>query len=258
MGGRHSRYFGAHTGVVQYHGDDGQVAAHRRLEVQPGHAKGGVAHKVDAHLIRLGQLGPDYQPQAGAQAVGLAPTDVAAGAVGAVEGEQFIPRTARIVGNDGVFRWDGLHKVPDDPVGVNWPLVVGQLVGPLAQPGFPLGLNGRGSGGSGLAAVPHNVPAGVNQLAQGQLGVGHYGDVHLVVLVQVPRVVGNLDDGLARRDVDVTDVLGKAAPDAQHQVGPAHKLVHRPGHYPAGAAQGQGMGFREDALAGQAAHHRHL
>ena len=46
---------------------------------------------------------------------------------------------------------------------------------------------------------------------RGQLGVGHDGDVHLVVLVQVAGVVGYMDDGLAGGDVDVADVLGEAA-----------------------------------------------
>ena len=100
--------------------------------------------------------------------------------------------------------------------------------------------------------------AGFNQLAQGQPGVGHYGNVHLVVLVQVAGVVGYLDDGLSRGDFDVADVFGEAASHSQDQVGPPHVVVDGAGHHPAGAAQGQGMDLRKDALAGQAAHDRNL
>src|SRR5260370_14014441 len=39
-----------HSRVVEYDGEDRNPAAHPGLEIEPGHAEGGVAHEVDAEL----------------------------------------------------------------------------------------------------------------------------------------------------------------------------------------------------------------
>ena len=58
-----------HARVVEHDGEDRNPAAHRGLEIEPGHAEGGVAHEVDTELLGGGELGPDDQAEAGAERV---------------------------------------------------------------------------------------------------------------------------------------------------------------------------------------------
>src|SRR5437763_445047 len=53
------RNLDGHGGVVQHDGENGDPAAHSRLEVETGHAEGGVAHEIDAELVGRGELGAD-------------------------------------------------------------------------------------------------------------------------------------------------------------------------------------------------------
>src|SRR5206468_1868824 len=67
-----------HRRVVEDDGEDGNPAAHRGLEIEPGHAEGGVAHEVDAELVGGGELGADGEAEPGAERVRLAPAEIAA------------------------------------------------------------------------------------------------------------------------------------------------------------------------------------
>ncbi len=49
---------GAHDAVVEHDGEDGDAVARRGLDVHAGHAERGVAHHVDAELLRRGELRP--------------------------------------------------------------------------------------------------------------------------------------------------------------------------------------------------------
>ena len=162
------------------------------------------------------------------------------------------------MGDDGVFRRDRLHEVPHDPIGVDRRLVVGELGPPFGQPSVPLRLDFPGHRLVPAAAGPHHLPAGFDHLTQHKLGVSHYGMVDVVVLVDVPRVVGCLDHRLARGNVHGHSVFGEAAPYAEHQVGPAHEVEQGARHDPRSAAQGQVVGFREGALAQQGGHDWYL
>src|SRR2546423_3761967 len=74
-----------HGRVVEHDGEDGDSAAHRRLEIEPGHAEGGVAHEIDAELVGGGELGADDETEPGAECVRLAPAKIAARGDGPVE-----------------------------------------------------------------------------------------------------------------------------------------------------------------------------
>ena len=138
VGGFHGVSFYRHRRVVQNNRRNRYTRPHRSLEVQPGHTKGCIAHKVDAHFLRRGQLGTNDQSQSGSKTVGLAPTKVSPGTVRAIEGSNLIAGAARIMGDDGILRWHGLHELPNHTVGIDWPPGGGNLAGPLGQPGFAL------------------------------------------------------------------------------------------------------------------------
>src|SRR5438309_3311383 len=91
-----------HGRVVEHDGADRNPAAHGRLEVEPGHAEGGVAHEVDAELVGGGQLGADGEAEPGPERVRLAPAEIAARRDGAVERQQLVARAPRVVGDDGL------------------------------------------------------------------------------------------------------------------------------------------------------------
>src|SRR6202040_228856 len=81
-----------HRRVIEHDGEDRDPAAHRGLEIEPGHAEGGVAHEVDAELLGGGELGPDDQAEAGAERVRLAPAEIAARRDRPVEGQELVAR----------------------------------------------------------------------------------------------------------------------------------------------------------------------
>src|SRR2546421_1896578 len=58
-----------HGRVVEHDGENGDPAAHGRLEIEPGHAEGGVAHEIDAELVGGGELGADDEAEPGAERV---------------------------------------------------------------------------------------------------------------------------------------------------------------------------------------------
>src|SRR5204862_3689989 len=83
-----------HGRVVEHDGENGDPAAHGRLEIEPGHAEGGVAHEIDAELVGGGQLGADDEAEPGAERVRLAPAEIAARRDGPVAGQQLVSRTS--------------------------------------------------------------------------------------------------------------------------------------------------------------------
>src|SRR5207244_13628823 len=61
------RNLDGHGRVVEHDGEDGNPAAHGRLEIEARHAERGVAHEIDAELFRGGQLGADDEAEPGAE-----------------------------------------------------------------------------------------------------------------------------------------------------------------------------------------------
>ena len=178
-------------------GDNGDIRPYRRLKVQTNHPECSVTHEVDANLFRLGKLGAYDQAQAGAQPMGLAPTQVAPGAVGLVKRHDLVPGTPRVVGYDRVLRADSLHEIPYHPIGVDGTGVIGKFGRPIPQPGVPLGLYFPGYSLVVPPVLPNDVAAGINHLSQDQLGVTHQRPVYVVILVDVPGVVGALNQYFA-------------------------------------------------------------
>src|SRR2546428_2071179 len=124
-----------HGRVVEHDGEDGRPAAHRGLEIEPGHAEGGVAHEVDAELLRSGELGADGEAESGAERVRLAPAEIAARRDGPVEGQQLVSRTSRVVSDDGLAPIDRAHELADDPIGVDRDFLQAEHRRPFREPG---------------------------------------------------------------------------------------------------------------------------
>src|SRR5579883_1805220 len=85
-----------HRRIVEDDRADRNAAAHRGLEIEPGHAKGGVAHEIDAELVGGGHLGADRKAEPGAELVRLAPAEIAARPGRAIERMELLARAARI------------------------------------------------------------------------------------------------------------------------------------------------------------------
>ena len=131
---RHRVGLDRHRRVVEHDRRDRDAAAHRRLEIEPGHPEGGVAHEVDAELVGRGDLGADDEAEPGAELMRLAPADIAARPGRPVERDELVARAAGIVGDDGLGGIDHPHELRDHPVGVDRPLVRAQLGLPAAEP----------------------------------------------------------------------------------------------------------------------------
>src|SRR5690606_36082124 len=90
-----------HAAVVEHHGENGNVRAHRGFEIEPRHAERRVAHEVHAELVRRSELRPHDEAEPGAELVRLAPADVAARRARAIRRAHLVARAARIVRDDG-------------------------------------------------------------------------------------------------------------------------------------------------------------
>jgi len=247
-----------HRRVVEHDRRDRNAAAHRGLEIEAGHAEGGVAHEVDAEFVGGGDLGADRQPEPGAELVRLAPADIAARPGRPVERVQLLARAAGIVGDDGFGGIDHPHELRDHPVGVDRPFVGAQLALPAAEPCLALARDLLGHAvRAGLAAEP--VTHRLDQLAEHELGVAEDAEIGGKGLVQVARVVGRVDDLLTRRDDWGGDaVAGKAAADAEQQIGFVQDVPPGPGKGAAAGPERQHVILREGAFAVEGGHHRGL
>ena len=156
----------------------------------------------------------------------------------------------------GIYR---VHEVPDDAVRIQGHLVGGELGHPFLQPPLThlcdLGCHGSVPS-SPLGAA--QVLDGVDHLAQDQPCIPEDGIRGLVVLVEVPHIVGGVDDDLARWEGGGHAMLGEARPNGEDDVGAPQEMIHRAAHHSAAAPQGEGMVFREGALALQSRHHGDL
>src|SRR5712692_11691440 len=120
--------------IVQHDGEDGEPAAHSRLEIEPGHAEGGVSHEVDAELVGGGELGADDEAEPSAERMRLAPAEIAAWRDGPVEGEELVARAPRVVRDDGFARVHGAHELGAHPVGGHRDLGRAERRRPLGEP----------------------------------------------------------------------------------------------------------------------------
>ena len=108
-----------------------------------------------------------------------------------------------------------------------------------------------------LAAQP--IAHRLDQLAEHQLGVAENPEIGGKGLVQIARVVGRVDVLLAGREYRGGDaVAGKAAADAQHQIGFVQDMAAGPGEGAAARPERQRMILGKGALAVERRHHRGL
>ena len=190
-----------HASVVQHHGCDGRSGPDRGLEVQSGHPECAVSHKVQAELIRPGQLGANHQGYAVAQVGGFAPADVAVGRGAWIEGHHGVAGRAGVVGDDAVLLVQVTLDLADYPVGVDRDIVRIQQRGPFSEPPVPDSLNLGSHLGLTLAAVLTGL--GLDLFDHGlesQLGVAGQANIDGKVFVDVFDALHVVDDDLAVGD----------------------------------------------------------
>ena len=112
------------------------LVARRRLDIHAGHADGGVAHHVDAELLRFRELRAHGDAEPVAELGGLAPAHVGARRGGFPERHHLLARAAGIVCHDDVVAVDRAHQVADHAVLVERRLVGIEVFRPFAEPGL--------------------------------------------------------------------------------------------------------------------------
>ena len=165
---------------------------------------------------------------------------------------------------DGTVRVNHLIKLVDDAVAVGWSFRVVEAGHPFQ---VVLGVALPDFGGDFRFDAPGIRPDplahGVNDGAEGQLGVGQYRQVDLVGLVQVGRVGIDMDDADAVGDWASVGAVGlpEGVADRQNHVGLAVDLQRGAGSIAAAgidaAAQGEGVIFRENAFPHNGGGHGH-
>ena len=141
----------------------------------------------------------------------------------------------------------------EHPVGIDGCLVVGALGLPFGE---PLGLE-RGDAllhaagavvGLAVVALRHRL----GERRERELGIANEGVLHLHVLVEIHRIEGGVDDGLAAGHGHAEAGEREAAADAEDHVGIGEEGLHRARVGASAGAQGERMGLVECALALQA------
>src|SRR5215510_12417628 len=79
-----------------------------------------------------------------------------------------------------------------------------------------------------------------------------------VVLIEIPFVVGSVDERFARWDVGGHAMLGQATANTEHHVSLAQEVIHGAGHDPASSPEGQRMVLGKGTFPFQGSHHRYL
>src|SRR5207248_2379977 len=181
-----------HGRVVEDDGENRNPAAHRRLEIEPGHAEGGVAHEVDAELVRGGELGADHEAEPGAQRVRLAPAEIAARRHGAVERQQLDAWAAGVVSDNGVARIDRALELDVDSSGIDRDVLRAERRRPFGEPrrahALEVGTHVLSAGRAAALTLQS-----LDELAQHESRVAQQWVVGRVVLVEVALVVGGVD-----------------------------------------------------------------
>src|SRR5688572_16849908 len=132
--GRHMARFSGHKVIVQHHSQNWNIAPDRGLEIQSGHAEGGISHKVDAKFLRCCQFRSHDESESGAQSMGFSPTDVTARDGRLIKRNKLVARAAGIMSDNCLFGIDGAHELPENSIGVNRDFFGSELRHPLLQP----------------------------------------------------------------------------------------------------------------------------
>ena len=248
-----------HDLVVEHDGEDADLVAHGSLDVHPDHADGGVAHDVDAQLVRLGELRAHDRAQPETKLGGLAPSDVGPGRRALPHRRQLVAGTARVVRDDGVRHVDVVVQVVDDAVLVDRNLVGRELRHPVVEPFLPnLRHFGRDVAGVPVACAVRPPLDVVDQPSKRELRVSQKRVVGLVVLVDVAGVRRRVDERLAGRNRLAVRRPRETRADGEYQIGllqevpRALRVRHR------GRAQRERVVFGEGALARHRGGHRRL
>jgi hypothetical protein len=162
------------------------------------------------------------------------------------------------MGDDCVLGIDDLHELVDHPIGIDRPLGGRELGLPGFQPALP-------QAGNLLGCLPASRRAsepildGFEELREHKLGVPEDRHIGRIGLVDIARVVGCVNDLLARRDRGAGDAMrGEAAADAEHDVGLIEEMATVARIDDAAGAERKRVILREDALAVDRGHHRSL
>ena len=130
------------------------------------------------------------------------------------------------MGNDGIFQVQVLVDLVNDPVVGQWFVIGSQRVCPFRH---PFGLDGGNLGLDlcSIAALPHLGLDHLDQGLNGQLGIANEADVGGLVLVNIIRVDGVVDQHFACGDPLAIRRAGQAGAQCQQHIAVAQPTVRR-------------------------------
>ena len=207
-------------------------------------------------MVRTAKLGTDRRADGPTHGGHTAHCDEVARASGLPEGNHITAAAPSVMEGDGAVRVDQLLQLMDDTVPVGRGLRVGEARHPLGL-GFLVAradlindflLDAAAAGADALAD-------GVDDGAEGQLGVREHREIDLVGLVDVSGIGIDVDDADAGRDWPAVGAVGLAegVSDGEDHIGFAIDLDGGAGGVTAAgvdaAAEGERVIFWEDALA---------
>ena len=177
---------GGHVAVVQDDGRDRCAGADGRFDVQTGHAKGAVAHEIEAELLGFSELRADHQGDAVAEVGRLPPADVAMGYRGGVERHNRVAGVTGVVRDNAVIFIERPLQFTDHSVGVDGHVIRVQQIRPF---GHPLLLDFRNRCGHiALPLTSIRAELGLDLLDEhldGQLGVTRQTNGNVIVFVDI-------------------------------------------------------------------------
>ena len=173
-------------------------------------------------------------------------------------GKQLLARRAGVVGDDDVVAVHGAHQIADHAVLVHRRLVGIEMLRPFREPRLLhrrdlLLQRGERVAAAGGALLLLDLG---DQRFDDEGGVADHRQTGAAFLVDVARIVGGVDDGLAGRHVGTEIGFGQARADRHHHVGLAHELGEHLGARAGRAAERERMRVRDRALARIGRDHR--
>ena len=253
---RHRMRLDRHARIVEDDRRDRDAAARRRLEIEAGHAKGRIAHKVDAELVGCADLGADREPQARAELVRLAPPQIPARLFRDIKRQELVARAAGIMGDNRVLRRNDTLEFRHDEIRVDRPLLRPPFGFPAAEPLDLQFLDLLRCAVRGLL-LADALLGGFGELRQNELGVAEDRDRSVVRLIKIARIVGAVNDLFSGRNDRRRDVVpGQRGADREDHIRLEQEMPAVPGIDDATRSQGQRMVFRKGALAVRRRHDR--
>ena len=162
------------------------------------------------------------------------------------------------MGDDGLGRVDRVQQVPDHPIRRQRLLVGGQPGHPIRDPSRVEVADPAGNSLPCLCLGEGATRQFIEQCPEHELRIAHNGMLDFEILVQVVRVEGGVDEGLALRHLETEGGGGEAAPDPEDHIGVVQKPANGEGCRPSRRTEGQRVRLVEGALTPQAGGYRSI